>query len=141
MQVAPVQLGFSVADGERVDVSFADGDLALRFVDWREQIVKARFLETLAFRWASRPSLETPRDDSTYEVVDSVWLQDEVRLDGLTNQRTLPTMSSASTPKRSWRSFVAGSHVDAGKPNAAQQAVEADGRASSWVSPPPSRPW
>ena len=85
MQVVPVQLGFSAADGEHVDVSFANGDVALRFVDWREQAVETRFLEALAFRWASRPSVETPRDDSTYEVVDSVWLLDEVRLESPAN--------------------------------------------------------
>src|SRR5215217_2512021 len=81
MKVVPVHLGFSVADGEQVDVSFANGELVLRFVDWREQVVEARFPETLAFRWASRPSWETPRDDSTYEIVDSDWLSDEVRLE------------------------------------------------------------
>jgi hypothetical protein len=85
MQVVPAQLGFSVADGEHIEVSFANGDVALRFVDWREQVVEMEFHEALAFRWASRPSLETPRDDSTYEVVDSVWLLDEARLETLAN--------------------------------------------------------
>jgi hypothetical protein len=82
MHVAPAELGFSVADGEGVEVSFSEGDLVLRFVDWRETKVEHRFVETLAFRWASQPTVETPRDDSTYEVRESSWLLDEVRLEG-----------------------------------------------------------
>src|SRR4051812_14670450 len=54
-------------------------------VDWREQAVEIRFLEALAFRWASRPSVDTATDDSTYEVVDSVWLLDEIRLESPAN--------------------------------------------------------
>ncbi len=82
MEVVPVQLGFSVADGESVGLSFSGGDLVLRFTDWREQRVEHRFVEALAFRWSARPSVETPRDDSTYEVTNSAWLRDEVHLDG-----------------------------------------------------------
>ncbi len=36
MNVAPVDLGFSVADGELVEASFSESDLVLRFLDWRE---------------------------------------------------------------------------------------------------------
>lgn len=82
MELTPVDLGFSVADGEKVEVSFAGRDLVLRFVDWREQRVEHRFVETLAFRWSARPSVVTPRDDATYSVSGSTWLCDEVRLDG-----------------------------------------------------------
>jgi hypothetical protein len=83
MDIVPANLGFSVADGEHVEVTFANGDLLLRFVDWREQPVEARFTDALAFRWASRPSFETPRDDSTYEFLGSTWLDAEVRFEGL----------------------------------------------------------
>ena len=82
MELARTQLGFSVADGEAVEVSFANGDLILRFTDWREQSVEHRFVEALAFRWSARPTVETPRDDETYEVLASSWLLDEVRSDG-----------------------------------------------------------
>jgi hypothetical protein len=82
MQVAPVEFGFSVADGERVEVFFSEGDLVLRFVDWRETKVEHRFVEALAFRWAARPTIETPRDDSSCEVLESSWLLDEVRCEG-----------------------------------------------------------
>lgn len=76
------ELGFQVADGEDVSLSFDAGDLVLRFKDWREQDIQHRFVEALAFRWASRPTLPTPRDDSTYEVRDSTWLREEMRHEG-----------------------------------------------------------
>jgi hypothetical protein len=82
MRVIPTNLGFSVADGEGVALSFTGGDLLLRFVDWRETPIEHRFEEALAFRWSSRPTIETPRDDETYEALESTWLQDEVRLEG-----------------------------------------------------------
>jgi hypothetical protein len=84
MRVIPANLGFSVADGEDVDVSFTGGDLLLRFMDWRETPIEHRFEEALAFRWSARPPMETPRDDETYEAVESPWLLDEVRLEGHT---------------------------------------------------------
>jgi hypothetical protein len=78
-------LGFQVADGDDVSLSFDGGDLILRFKDWREREVQHRFVETLAFRWASCPTLPAPRDDSTYEVQDSVWLNEEIRYGGYTS--------------------------------------------------------
>ena len=82
MNVIPAQFPFSVADGEQVDVSFSGDDLVLSFVDWQDKRVEHRFSEVLAFRWSARPTTQTPRDDSTFEVVESSWLLDEVRLDG-----------------------------------------------------------
>ena len=73
MHVVPAEFGFSVADGEGVGVSFSGSDLVLRFVDWRETKVEHRFVEALAFRWSSRSTVETPRDESTYEVRESSW--------------------------------------------------------------------
>ena len=75
-------LGFSVADADGITLSFDAGDLILSFKDWREQNVQHRFVEALAFRWAARPTLATPRDDSTYEVGGSVWLLDELQSEG-----------------------------------------------------------
>jgi hypothetical protein len=37
MDLTPADLDFAVADGERVEIGFADGDLMLRFVDWCER--------------------------------------------------------------------------------------------------------
>lgn len=83
MKVVPTNLGFSVADGEKVNLSFTEGDLLLRFIDWRETQIEHRFEEALSFRWAARPTIETPRDDETYEALESAWLLDEVLLEGL----------------------------------------------------------
>jgi hypothetical protein len=85
MAVVPANLPFSVADAEGVHLSYAEGDLVLRFVDWQENPIEHRFVGALAFRWAARPSADTPRDDSTFEVLDSSWLLDEVRLEGFSN--------------------------------------------------------
>jgi hypothetical protein len=77
-----MDLGFSVADGEKVELLLSESDLVLRFLDWRATRVEYRFIDVLAFRWSARSTVETPRDDSTYEVLESSWLLDEVRLDG-----------------------------------------------------------
>jgi hypothetical protein len=77
MTVIETNLGWSVADGEGVEVHTERGDLVLRFVDWREHPVEHVFVDTLGFRWAGRPSVEVPRDDMSYEVVGSAWLANE----------------------------------------------------------------
>ena len=82
MDTTPAQFGFSVADGESVDVSFIDGDLILRFKDWHDQVVEYRFIEALAFRWAARSTVPTPRDDESFEVLSSTWLREECQLEG-----------------------------------------------------------
>lgn len=82
MPIVPAQLPFTVADGEQIEVAFADGDLVLRFVDISEHPVEYRFRDVLAFRWSARSTVETPRDDMAFEVTESGWLADEVRLDG-----------------------------------------------------------
>lgn len=79
MGLAPANLDFAIADGERIEIAFADGHLVLRFVDWREEQVERRFPDALAFRWSTRPTIETPRDDTAYEVLESSWLLDELQ--------------------------------------------------------------
>jgi len=85
MPLAPAEFPFMVADGEQIDIGFADGDLVLRFVDIGERPVEYRFREVLAFRWSARPTIETPRDDTAYQVLESAWLVDEVRCEGYPN--------------------------------------------------------
>jgi hypothetical protein len=63
-------------------LSFSKDDLVLSFVDWQEEKVEHVFSEVLAFRWSARSTTETPRDDSAFEVIESPWLLDEVRLEG-----------------------------------------------------------
>ncbi len=79
----PCDLGFSVADGEDVRLLFSDGDLVLTFTDWREQQIEHRFPEALAFRWSYAPSHPTPRDDSTYVLEASEWLQGSADAEGV----------------------------------------------------------
>jgi hypothetical protein len=74
-------LGVNTADGERVHLSF-DGDLLLSFVDWCEQPCQATFRDVLAFRWQELDA-KVPRDDTTYEVVDSDWLAHQAKLQAL----------------------------------------------------------
>jgi hypothetical protein len=49
--IAPVDLGFSVADGKHVVVSFQRQSLTVTFVDWREQTVVFVCQDAIAFRW------------------------------------------------------------------------------------------
>ena len=80
-QLVSAVFGFSVADADVPDVHFAEGNLIITFKDWRERSVEHRFLDVLAFRWATTPSYATPREDSTFELRDSDWLQTELHRD------------------------------------------------------------
>jgi hypothetical protein len=82
MQIVEVDFGFSVADADTPEVRFAAGDLVLVFTDWRERTIEHRFVDALAFRWGTRPSHPTPRDDSAFEVLASEWLDAELRQEG-----------------------------------------------------------
>jgi len=79
MTVEPVNLGFSVADAERVSIRY-DGDLYLTFRDWQGQAVAYTFYDVLAFRWGTGPSVATPREDQAYVVSGSEWLASECEL-------------------------------------------------------------
>jgi len=80
MTVEPVNLGFSVADAERVSIRY-DGDLHLTFRDWQGHEVAYTFYDVLAFRWGTGSTVATPRDDQSYVVPTSEWLATECRLD------------------------------------------------------------
>lgn len=86
MNLLSVELPFSVADGERIEVVFRDGDLVLRFIDWRGQPVEHHFVDTLAFRWSTQSTVRTPRDDAAYELEDSLWLSEETRPEALADR-------------------------------------------------------
>jgi hypothetical protein len=62
----------STADAEAPEVTFARGELTLRFVDWREQQISLRFTDVVAFRWEDEARLPAGvRDDTSYEVEGS----------------------------------------------------------------------
>ena len=67
-------IGVHSADAEQVELQYANGSLHLRYVDWQEQQRAAVFKEVLAFRWQEQDESAVPRDDTTYEVLNSMWL-------------------------------------------------------------------
>src|SRR4051812_15239290 len=75
--ITPVDLGFSVADGEDVAISFRGQSLTVAFVDWQEAAVAFVCQNAIAFRWQEAEYLLAPdeRDDSVYKVEDSPWLK------------------------------------------------------------------
>jgi len=58
--------GFSVADGERIKVSYENQTLWVPFVDWREKPVSVICHDTIAFRWQEVEYVisDQERDDS-----------------------------------------------------------------------------
>jgi hypothetical protein len=72
-------LGIHTADGERVRITF-DGNLVVSFVDWHEEPRELTLCDVLAFRWQELDDPAVPRDDETYEVVDSGWLARQAEL-------------------------------------------------------------
>lgn len=75
--------GFSTADAEQVRLQFDGGGLTLDFVDWRERPVRVVFREAIGFRWNAEVKWEEgARDDVTYVVHESDWLQSQARLGG-----------------------------------------------------------
>jgi hypothetical protein len=73
----PVDLGFSVADGEKLKVSYESQALRISFVDWQEKPVVFLCRDTIAFRWQEAEYLlsDQERDDSCYEIIGSTWLR------------------------------------------------------------------
>jgi len=82
MMYRSVDLGFSTADAEDVAMVFDRAELQLTFRDWSEETVKHTFNDVLAFKWDGGLSIDTIRDDTCYEVIDSSWLEEQARLQG-----------------------------------------------------------
>jgi hypothetical protein len=75
--IVPVNLGFDVADGEDVRISFQRQSLKVTFTDWQEKKVSFLCSDTVAFRWQEVTLSVDPaeRDDAIYEISDSVWIE------------------------------------------------------------------
>ncbi|XLZ71020.1 hypothetical protein ABT364_03380 [Massilia sp. SR12] len=73
-------VGVEPADAENIELSYVRGNLMLRYVDWREAHRSAEFIDVLAFRWQEYDDLNTPRDDSTYCIENSAWLEEQTPL-------------------------------------------------------------
>jgi len=80
-----VHLGFSTADGEAVRLSFNRDALTLNFIDWQEKPITMVFMDVLAFRWGQEPPSDLPRNDATYEVIDSPELARELQQNQISN--------------------------------------------------------
>src|SRR5204863_226416 len=82
MRYVEANLGVSTADAERVALRMEGGDLHLSFVDWKEQPRSLIFREVLAHRWQELDE-PVPRDDTTFEALDSPWLARQANLQGV----------------------------------------------------------
>jgi hypothetical protein len=85
-----IDLGFSVADGAEVRVSCENQMLSVSFVDWQEKRVSFVSHDTLAFRWQEAEYVlsDQERDDSSYEISGSAWLQQHEE-QGMTGEGTV----------------------------------------------------
>lgn len=79
MRFVEADLGVVTADAEHVAMHFEAGELVLTFIDWQERPRRASFRDVLAFRWQELDE-EGLRDDASYEVVDSPWLERQCSL-------------------------------------------------------------
>ena len=82
MRYVEANLGVSTADAEQVALRLEKGDLHVSFVDGKEQPRSVTFREVLAHRWQELDDA-VPRDDTTFEAVDSPWLARQAHLQGV----------------------------------------------------------
>lgn len=78
----PLAAPLSTADAELPDVLFERGHLRVRFRDWREQLVTLLFHDVVAFAWDQGGAAlnASHRDDCSYEVLGSGWLQRHIEV-------------------------------------------------------------
>lgn len=73
-----IDIGVSLADAESVQLLYRFGDLVVRYTDWQENEQEKKFHDVLAFRWQEFDN-DAPRNDTSYEVVNSSWLAAQAR--------------------------------------------------------------
>ncbi len=81
MRPIPIHHGFSTADAGEVELRFLGDQLSLSFIDWRGEHRQVLFHDVLAFRWQELDRTDV-RDDSTYEIRDSIWQHQQAELSG-----------------------------------------------------------
>jgi hypothetical protein len=79
MRYVEAKLGVTTADAEKVVTRFENGDLHLSFVDWQGHPRSIIFRDVLAYRWQELDDA-VPRDDTTFEALDSPWLERQAAL-------------------------------------------------------------
>lgn len=73
---------FSTADASHPRITNDQGNLLLQFTNWQENLVEIQFPYAIAFRWQDEATLPGEiRDDSSYEVIGSKWLDELTQLD------------------------------------------------------------
>lgn len=82
MRYVETNLGISPADAEQVALRLEKGDLYVSFVDWKEEPRSLIFRDVLAHRWQELDD-PVPRDDTTFEALDSPWLARQAQLQGV----------------------------------------------------------
>ena len=75
-----ISLGFDIADGEQIELIYADSELTLRFVDWHDKPIVAVFRDTVAFKWQRAEHVaDDERFDSSHIIHNSDWLAEHLR--------------------------------------------------------------
>lgn len=74
-----IDLGFSPADAESVELLYQFGDLLVRYKDGREIEQEKKFHDVLAFKWQAFDD-DAPRNDVSYEVQNSQWLKSQAKV-------------------------------------------------------------
>jgi hypothetical protein len=77
-QFVEIFIGVHPADAEQVGLMYKDQRLTLKYVDWNQNLQCVEFKETIAFRWQERDEGLAPRDDTTYKVLNSEWLRNQI---------------------------------------------------------------
>lgn len=82
MRYVEADIGVCTADAEQVVLRLDRGDLHLSFVDWKEHPRALIFRDVLAHRWQELDE-PVPRDDTTFEALESPWLARQAKLQGV----------------------------------------------------------
>lgn len=80
MNYKTINLGFSTADAEGIQLNFDGSNLHLKCTDWQEKPVSYTFENVLAYKWGQGVEPDIPRYDECYEVESSDWLLRETEL-------------------------------------------------------------
>jgi hypothetical protein len=82
----PLVESFSTADAEAPVLAYEWGFLRVRFRDWQGRKVEVAFIDVAAFSWDQGDAAcsGSHRDDASYIVVGSDWLQRHIEVSTIT---------------------------------------------------------
>ena len=70
-------IGIHSADAERVSLVYRHQDLSISYVDWQDVPRTVSLGQVLSFKWQERDMEAAPRDDTSFQVLDSTWLHEQ----------------------------------------------------------------